>query len=81
MNPPASANRGLCPGARIVYFLPENRDADRVVRVDRVESTLLRYQTDRGLNLTIVPIPGGTHASAESNVATYREAIERILTR
>jgi hypothetical protein len=65
----------LGPGTRIVYFLPENRADDHTVRVDQVESRLHALEIDHQLDLRIVEIPGGHHASAESNADAYRAAI------
>ena len=64
------------PGTRLVYFLPESRHDDRTVRVERVEQTLRQLAADRAFDLRIVEIPGGQHASAESNSAAYRSAID-----
>ncbi len=65
----------LGPGARIVYFRPENPADDHTIRVDRVESTLQALAADRGLDVRVVPIPDGHHAGAESNPDNYRNAI------
>ncbi|HEY4994260.1 MAG TPA: hypothetical protein VII33_19490 [Nakamurella sp.] len=68
----------LGPGTRIVYFLPENRDDDPTVLVGQVESTLRRLASDDRLDLRVVEIPGGGHASAETNADAYRGAIDAI---
>jgi hypothetical protein len=68
----------LGPGARLVYFLPENRLDDHTVRVEQVEATLLRLAVDKNLDLRIVQIPDGHHASAESNSEAYRRALDQI---
>ena len=68
----------LGPGTRIVYFLPENRRDDRTVRVERVERTLLRLAQEQNLEVQIVTIPDGHHASAESNSEVYRSALDQI---
>jgi pimeloyl-ACP methyl ester carboxylesterase len=71
----------LRPGTRIVYFLPENRTDDRIVAVERVEAKLRALAIEHGLAVTVVPIPGGRHASAESNTEIYGAAIGAILSR
>jgi hypothetical protein len=68
----------LSPGTRIVYFLPEHRHDDRTIRVEQVEQTLRGLAPEHGLDLRVVPIPGGQHASAESNSEVYRAAIDAI---
>jgi hypothetical protein len=68
----------LSPGTRIVYFLPENRRDDRTIRVEQVETTLRGLAPEHGLDLRVVPIPGGHHASAESNTDAYLAAIDAI---
>jgi len=68
----------LGPGARIVYFLPENRTDDRTVRVEQVETELDTLAADNNLDLRVVAIPGGHHASAESNSDLYRRAIDSM---
>jgi len=68
----------LGPGIRIVYFLPEQRHDDRTVRVERVEQRLLELADQRNLDVQIVPIPGGHHASAESDPEVYRKAIDEV---
>jgi hypothetical protein len=73
-----SVVEALGPGARIVYFLPETRTDDHTVRVERVESTLQELADESNLDLRIVPIPGGHHASAESNSDLYRAALDAI---
>ena len=68
----------LGPGVRIVYFLPENRLDDRTIRVEQVEATLVRLATERNLDVRIVDIPGGHHASAETDSAAYRQALDQL---
>ncbi len=68
----------LRPGTRIVYFLPENRHDDRTIRVEQVETTLRALAPEHRLDLRVVPIPGGQHASAESNSEVYRAAIDAL---
>jgi len=68
----------LGPGTRIVYFLPENRSDDRTILVGQVEATLLGLAAEKNLDLRIVPIPGGHHASAESNSDVYRQALNHL---
>ena len=68
----------LGPGTRIVYFLPEQRSDDRTVRVEQVESTLLRLASEKQLNVSVVSIPGGHHASAETDSSTYRTAMDHL---
>ena len=65
----------LAPRTRVVYFLPENRDDDRTVRVRHVEQRLARLSADNKLDLQVVSIPGGHHASAESNSEPYLVAM------
>jgi hypothetical protein len=68
----------LRPGTRIVYFLPEHRRDDRTIRVERVEKTLHDLAPEHGLGLRVVSVPGGQHASAESDSEVYRAAIDAI---
>jgi len=68
----------LAPRTRIVYFLPENRDDDRTVRVRHVEQRLTRLSADNKLDLQLVAIPGGHHASAESNSEPYLLAMAEL---
>ncbi len=65
----------LAPGTRIVYFLPQTRTDDHTVRVEQVETELRALQTDAGLDVRFVEIPGGHHASAESDAESYRLGI------
>jgi hypothetical protein len=67
----------LGPGVRVVYFLPQTRRDDRTVRVEQVEATLRRLATADGLDVSVVEIPGGHHASAESNPESYQLGIKR----
>ena len=71
-------SESFVPGTRIVYFLPESRHNDRTVRVERVEQTLLHLAAERAFDLRIVEIPGGHHASAESDSGAYRLAIDAV---
>ena len=71
-------SESFVPGTRIVYFLPESRHDDRTVRVERVEQTLLQLAADRAFDLRIVEIPGGHHASAESDSEACRLAIDAV---
>jgi pimeloyl-ACP methyl ester carboxylesterase len=66
----------LAPGARIVYFLPATPTDDRTVRVEQVQTELRTLETSAGLNVQFVHIPGGHHASAESNPDSYRLGID-----
>ena len=68
----------LGPGTRLVFFHPVNPDGDQTVRVDRVQSTLSKLAEEDGLNLRFVGIPGGHHASAETDADLYRAAITAI---
>ncbi len=68
----------LGPGTRIVFFRPENAADDRTIRVDRVESTLQALAAEKGLDVRVVPVPDGHHASAESNPDSYRKAITAV---
>lgn len=68
----------LPPGLRIVYFLPENRDDDRTIRVRHVEQRLRDLAADDRLDLRVVSIPGGHHASAESNRQVYLTAMAEL---
>ena len=68
----------LGPGTRIVYFHPVDSDDDRTVRVDRVQSTLSELAQQNGLSVRFVAIPGGHHASAESDGDLYRAAIDAV---
>ena len=68
----------LGPGVRIVYFLPEQRHDDRTVRVERVERRLVELAAEKNLDVQIVPVPGGHHASAESDPEVYRKAIDEV---
>jgi len=66
----------LAPGTRIVYFLPATPTDDHTVRVEKVQTELQTWQTTAGLNVRFEHIPGGHHASAESNPDSYRLGIE-----
>ncbi len=66
------------PGTPIVYFLPQNPADDHTVRVEQVQTQLNELGKERDLTITFVPIPGGSHASAESKPDTYRRAINRL---
>ena len=66
----------LAPGTRIVYFLPATPTDDRTVRVEQVQTELRALETSAGLNVQFVHIPGGHHASAESNPDSYRLGID-----
>jgi hypothetical protein len=46
--------------------------------VEQVEKTLRGLASEHGLDLRVVPIPGGQHASAETNSEVYRAAIDAI---
>ncbi|HZM65514.1 MAG TPA: hypothetical protein VFC16_04340, partial [Nakamurella sp.] len=66
----------LAPGTRIVYFLPATPHDDRTVRVEQVQTELQALETYPGLNVQFVQIPGGHHASAESDPDSYRLGID-----
>ena len=66
----------LAPGTRIVYFLPATPHDDRTVRVEQVQTELQALVTYTGLNVQFVQIPGGHHASAESDPDSYRLGID-----
>ena len=66
----------LAPGTRIVYFLPATPHDDRTVRVEQVQTELQALETYTGLNVQFVQIPGGHHASAESDPDSYRLGID-----
>jgi len=66
----------LAPGTRIVYFLPATPTDDRTVRVEQVQTELQALVTSAALNVQFVQIPGGHHASAESNPEHYRLGID-----
>ena len=68
----------LGPGSRIVYFRPAVTTDDRVVRVAAAEATLRRLAVTDGLSVRVVDIPGGHHASAESNTGAYLSALDSI---
>jgi pimeloyl-ACP methyl ester carboxylesterase len=70
----------LGAGTRIVYFRPEVPTDDRVVRVGAAEQTLRQLAADDGLDLRVYLIPGGHHASAESNTAEYLAVLDSIRT-
>ncbi|MBM9475579.1 hypothetical protein JL107_03880 [Nakamurella flavida] len=68
----------LSADTAMVYFLPENRAQDATVDVARVEIALRAARVERGLDVTIVPIPGGSHASAERTTDEYLAAMDRL---
>ena len=70
----------LGPGARIVYFRPEVATDDRVVRVGAAEATLRELSERLQLDVRIAPIPGGHHASAESNAEAYLSVFDSTRT-
>jgi len=65
----------LASGTRIVYFRPATPTDDRTVRVEQVQAELQDLENSAGLNVMFVQIPGGHHASAESNPESYRLGI------
>lgn len=71
-----SVARDLGPDARIVYFRPEVATDDRVVRVGAAEATLRELDLD----VRIARIPGGHHASAESNADAYLSVFDSVRT-
>lgn len=70
----------LGAGTRIVYLRPEKATDDRVVRVSAAEQTLRRLADEHGLMVQIALIPGGHHASAESNTSAYLDVLESLRT-
>ncbi len=64
------------PGTRVVYFRPQNPADDHTVRVQQVQTRLDELGKELDLTITVIPIPGGSHASAESNPNVYRHAID-----
>jgi len=66
----------LASGTRIVYFLPTTPTDDRTVRVEQVQTELQELETSAGLNVRFEQVPGGHHASAESNPDSYRLGID-----
>lgn len=68
----------LGAGTRIVYLRPETATDDRVVRVSAAEQTLRRLADEHGLMVQIALIPGGHHASAESNTSAYLDVLESL---
>lgn len=70
--------RDLGPDARIVYFRPAVAGDDRVVRVGAAEATLRQLVRDHRFDVRIAPIPGGHHASAESNTEAYLSVFESV---
>ena len=72
--------RDLGADTRIVYFRPETSSDDRVVRVAAAQETLQRLAADLDLDVRIAEIPGGHHASAESNSAAYLAVLDSMRT-
>ncbi len=65
----------LPDGTDVVYLRPEVGTDDNTINVDRVESALRTYADTDGLDLTVVDIPGGSHASAVRDADRYNAAI------
>jgi pimeloyl-ACP methyl ester carboxylesterase len=73
-----SLAQDLGQDVRIVYFRPEVGTDDRVVRVGAAEATLRDLARQLDLDVRIARIPGGHHASAESNADAYLSVIDSI---
>ncbi len=62
-------------GTDLVYLRPEIGADDNTVDVDRVETVLTRLAAAADLHLTVIDIPGGSHASAIRDADRYNPAI------
>lgn len=72
----ASGVLGRLPeGTDVVYLRPEVGADDNTINVDQVETVLTRLSTAADLDLTVIDIPGGSHASAVRDADRYNEAM------
>ena len=65
----------LDPGTRIVYLRPTDAQADRTIDVQQVEDRLHVLANEYDLELTVIDIEGGSHASAVIDAAAYNGLI------
>jgi pimeloyl-ACP methyl ester carboxylesterase len=76
------ANRvlgALLPGTRLVYLRPADAAADETVDVAQVMTRLRTLSVDDELDLTVLTIPGGGHASAARDSDRYNPLIRADL--
>ncbi|WP_111768229.1 hypothetical protein [Nakamurella deserti] len=66
----------LADGTDVVYLRPDVGTDDNTINVDRVESALTVLAAASDLDLTVIDIPGGTHASAVRDADRYNAAID-----
>ena len=65
----------LDPGTRIVYLRPTDGQADRTIDVQQVEDRLHLLANQYELDLTVIDIDGGSHASAVRDADIYNALI------
>ena len=65
----------LDPGTRIVYLRPTDAQADRTIDVQQVEDRMHVLANQYDLELTVIDIEGGSHASAVIDAAVYNGLI------
>lgn len=65
----------LAAGTDVVYLRPEVGADDNTINVDQVEVTLADLAATDDLDLTVIAIPGGSHASAVRDADRYNPAI------
>jgi hypothetical protein len=66
---------GLPAGTRLVFLRPIDDDADRTIRIADVEARLSVLTAANELDLTVLRVPDGTHASAVRNADEYNALI------
>ncbi len=65
----------LPAGTDLVYLRPDVGSNDNTINVDRVEAALADLTLATDLDLTVIDIAGGTHASAARDADRYNAAI------
>ncbi len=66
---------GLPPGTDLVYLRPERAEDDNTIDVQRVEQRLRVLAVGADLDLSVILIPGGSHASAARDSSVYNPLI------
>ncbi len=65
----------LSPGAHLVFIRPDVGENDQTIDVQKVGDRLKVLAAAYDLDLTVIDIPGGSHASAIRDAATYNRLI------
>lgn len=74
---PARVFGSFPDGTDVVYLRPDVGENDNTINVDRVETALAALATGDDLDLTVIDIPGGSHASAVRDADRYNAAIRQ----